>query len=108
MPRKDPVKPTVAQYVFDRDGGCVAPLVDTGCGPCRSRWGAVHQRTFRGMLTLDHVRNEAMMGKRAPSTPDNLVTLCYGHHIATTGGGSQWATAHRNELREYLRSARKP
>ena len=51
-----------------------------------------------GGLQLDHVKAEPRMGKRAPSDARHLVTLCRGHHIDTG-----WATAHRPELREYLR-----
>lgn len=54
-------------------------------------------RNCRGRLTLDHVKDQPMMGRRAPSDPSHLVTLCEGHHL----GG--WATSHRPLLREYLR-----
>ena len=37
------------------------------------------------------------MGKRAPSDAAHLVTLCWHHHL------DGWATAHRPELRAYLR-----
>ena len=102
MSMRDQVSPEMYRAVIARDGGCVAPLVDPGCSPCRSQWGAVHDRSFLGMLTLDHVREEAMMGKRARSDMRHLVAICYGHHIATTGGGSNWATSHRGVLRDYL------
>jgi len=69
--------------VLTRDGGCVAP----GLGapdPCAGR------------LTLDHVKEQPMMGKRAPSDPAHLVSVCWHHHL------DGWATSHRPELREYL------
>jgi hypothetical protein len=50
-----------------------------------------------GRLTLDHVRDEPMMGKRAPSDERHLVSLCEFHHL-----WSSWATSHRPELRDYL------
>lgn len=90
-PRKDPVTPEVAYAVMRRDlRGCVA-----------QRIAVVHQWAITpcdGRLTLDHVRDEPMMGKRAPSDPGHLVTLCWHHHL------DGWATSHREELRSYLRS----
>jgi hypothetical protein len=102
MGHRDQVSPETAKAVFERDKGCVAPLVDPATTVCRSQYGVPHHRSYRGMLTLDHVKSEPRMGVRAPSDMGHLVSLCYGHHIATTGGGSNWATAHRSELRDYL------
>ena len=72
--------------VLERDKGCVAPQIDTNAGDCRGR------------LTLDHVKDQPMMGKRAPSDPQHLVTLCIRHHL------DGWATSHRPLLRAYLRT----
>jgi hypothetical protein len=47
-------------------------------------------------LTLDHVKEQPRMGKRAPSDMAHLVTLCWHHHL------DGWATAHRPQLRRYL------
>lgn len=82
--RKDPVTPELAEYVLERDGGCVAPRLDSLSGECRGR------------LTLDHIRDYAMMGKRAPSDERHLVTVCEHHHL------DGWATSHRPILRAYL------
>jgi hypothetical protein len=85
-PRKgarDPVTGDLRSEVLDRDGGCVAVILGAeGC---------------KGRLTLDHVKDEPRMGRRAPSDARHLVTLCEHHHL----GG--WATSHRSELRAYLR-----
>jgi len=86
-PRKDPVTQEVAIAVLKRDGGCLAPRLGGSFMDCAGR------------ATLDHVRDEPMMGKRAPSDMAHLVTLCEGHHLWTG-----WATANRPALREYLRS----
>lgn len=83
--RTDPVTSDVALLVLQRDSGCVA--VTLGQDPS----------TCVGRLQLDHVRDEPMMGKRAPSDPRHLVSVCAYHHL----GG--WATSHRPELRAYLR-----
>ncbi len=84
---RDRVSPELAAEVFARDGGCVA--VTLGWNPA----------TCEGRLTLDHVKDQPRMGKRAPSDAAHLVALCEKHHIWTG-----WATSHRPALREYLRS----
>ena len=84
--RRDPVTATVALAVLRRDQGCVA--VTLGESPERCA----------GRITLDHVKDQPRMGKRAPSDEAHLVSLCEQHHLWTG-----WATSHRPELREYLR-----
>ena len=82
--RKDPVTPELRLAVLQRDGDCVA-----------FQFAATDE--CRGRLTLDHVKDQPMMGKRAPSDLAHLVTVCEHHHL------DGWATSHRPELREYLR-----
>ena len=84
-PRRDPVSRDVALFVINRDQGCVAPRLGGSSMDCGGR------------DTLDHVRDEPMMGKRAPSDIAHLVVLCEAHHLWTG-----WATSHRPELRRYL------
>ena len=82
---RDPVTPELRIAIFERDRGCVAPIVDYFCDPCAGR------------LTCDHVQSGyGRMGKRAPSDPAHLVAVCWHHHL------DGWATSHRPELREYL------
>jgi hypothetical protein len=83
--RRDPVTPELRILVLERDGDCLAPRI-----------GARDECS--GRLTLDHVKDQPMMGKRAPSDPAHLVTICWHHHL------DGWATSHRPELRAYLRS----
>jgi hypothetical protein len=83
---RDPVTPAVRLAVLTRDGGCVAVELGEDAAACQSP------------LTLDHVKDQPMMGKRAPSDAAHLVTLCWFHHL------EGWATAHRPILREYLES----
>lgn len=98
---KDPVTPELREAVLRRDGyQCIAPRI--ACrdpnhvyGP-NGLCGDVDQCS--GRATLDHVKDQPRMGKRAPSDIDHLVTLCEWHHLR-----SGWATAHRPELRAYLR-----
>ena len=84
--RVDPVTPDVRLFVLERDHGCVAVTLGENMGDCRGR------------LTLDHVKDQPRMGKRAPSDPQHLVSVCEWHHLYG------WATANRPALREYLRS----
>ncbi len=73
---------------------CVARFLDpSGSGPCSGR------------LTLDHVKDEPMMGKKAPDDEQHLVSLCERHHLDTVAG-SNWATSHRPLLRLYLKEIR--
>jgi len=90
-PRRDPVTQAIAIAVIQRDGGCVAPRLGGSFMDCGGR------------TTLDHVKDEPRMGVRAPSDMAHLVTLCEQHHLWTG-----WATSHRPELREYLRSFAPP
>lgn len=86
--RKDPVSGIVALAVLRRDQGCVAPRLggsELDCG---------------GRITLDHVKDQPMLGKRAPSDLAHLVSLCENHHLWTP-----WATSNRPALREYLEEA---
>lgn len=84
MRRRDPVTPDLRLAVLERDRDCVAGL-DPLADECRGR------------LTLDHVKDQPRMGKRAPSDMAHLVTVCEHHHL------DGWATSHRPELRTYLR-----
>jgi len=85
--RSDPVTPDMYDLVLKRDKTCRAPVLDPSqSGNCWGGW------------TLDHVRDQPMMGKRAPSDAAHLVLLCMNHHVWT-----HWATSHRPLLREYLR-----
>ena len=83
--RADPVTPVVRLAVLERDGGCVAVRLGESPADCGGR------------LTLDHVKDQPRMGRRAPSDAAHLVTLCEAHHL-----WSGWATSHRAALRTYL------
>lgn len=52
---------------------------------------------------MDHIKDEPQMGKRAPSDPFHLVSLCEGHTENGALAGRQWNTANRPLLRWYLR-----
>ncbi len=97
-PHADPVTPTVYETVIERDRWAawnrrrtMYPCVAAALFPDQSVMCS-------GRVTLDHVKDEPQMGKRAPSDPQHLVTLCAYHHL------EGWATSHRPLLRWYLRS----
>lgn len=84
MTRSDSVSPALRLEVLERDGGCIAWRLGGSRLDCAGR------------LTLDHVKDQPRMGKRAPSDLQHLVTLCWHHHL------DGWATSHRPDLRAYL------
>ena len=84
---RDPVTGELRIAVLERDQGCVAP-----------RLGATDE--CHGRLTLDHVKDQPRMGKRAPSDMAHLASVCEHHHL------DGWATSHRPELRRYLEGTR--
>lgn len=93
MPR-DCVTAEVREEVLRRDGGCVAPRLGGTRHDC---WGR---------NTLAHVKDEPRMGRRAPSDPAHLATVCQGHAEDGTRAGYCWVTDRRNiaAMRDYLRS----
>lgn len=92
----DKVSPQLWSHVIQRDGGCMAPLLDPAADLCRTLAGDIRSRNWVGFLTVDHVKDAAMMGKRAPSDAAHLVCLCIHHN------DNGWASAHRAEERAYL------
>lgn len=72
---------------------CLAPVIDLSeLGNCSGR------------STLDHVKDQPRMSKRATSDEQHLVTLCEGHTEEGRRGGHQWNTvkANREAVRGYL------
>lgn len=92
-PDKD-IQGVIEMWYEAKQKPCVAPALDPlGSGHCLGR------------LTLDHVHRHAggTKGKRAPSNPQHLVSLCALHHLGEGDkGGRIWATSHRDLLRAYL------
>ena len=70
---------------------CIAPIVDPAeRGRC---WG----RT-----TIDHVKPQPRLGRRARSVPSEMVSVCQGHMEDGRMAGHQWNTASRDKERAYL------
>jgi len=89
---KDPVTPETRDLVLRRDRGCIASRIGMP-GICGSQFGPSPYPA----LEIDHVNN-AGLGKRGPSIPENLVTLCGLHHRVKTEQGRIW----RPKINEYL------
>lgn len=94
-PPDDKVSPELAAFILARDQMCFAARIDFE-HVCRDTYGDVHRADDKKRLTLDHVHDAATTGKRAPSDKYHLLALC---GWANTQG---WASAHRNDEREYL------
>lgn len=91
-PDKDKVSPETVALVLKRDGPCVAPRIDPAeIGKCSGR------------TTFDHVKDEPEMGVRAKSIPAELAAVCQGHSEDGMKAGHQWNTAHRPEMRDWIR-----
>jgi hypothetical protein len=103
-------------YVLTRDGGCCARLVNNSFwkrrwpmlqglpdpGPCRNEFGGSINATSLLGLQLDHVKDDLMMGQKAPDDADHLWTVCPWHHVETN-----WATNAevRAAARAYIKAA---
>lgn len=95
------------RHVFARDGyKCMAPVLDPTqrSEDCRNRWGDPIRRQFAGAydpegLTLNHVKMQPMMGKKAPDDEAHLITVCWFH------GVQGWELSRRaiSLMRAYLR-----
>lgn len=93
--KADPVTGAVRWAVIHRDGGCVlAQLVEGHV--CRDQWGEAHDSYDRRKLTLEHVKDALMMGRRAPSDLSHLVAMCAGSNIGVPSKDERAA------IREYL------
>lgn len=86
------VTPEMAEAVFARDKGCVAP-----------RLGGTVMDCF-GVRGIEHVKVQPRAGRRAESQMNRLVTLCEGHREPGMKAGYIWCTdsANRAACREYL------
>lgn len=90
--QRDPVTPLLRLAVFQRDGGCIAPLLDPESGECSGR------------AQVEHVKTNHRLGKRAESDLAHLVTLCDGHTEPGMRSGRAWNLVAKNRqlVRRYL------
>lgn len=93
----------IRRIVFERDGGCMAPVLDPGSGFCGFEGMRDSLRaTLRHRpewLEYNHITQAyGQMGKRAEDRVDQGITLC-GHHHRGGWGTSKAAKA---IIREHL------
>jgi hypothetical protein len=93
---RDPVTPEVYEAVFLRDGQCVISTFDEA-HVCRDAWGDRHEPDDIPRLTLDHVKSNLMLGRRAASDPAHLVVMCGWTNVVLHPTKYQ-----RQRVREYL------
>lgn len=96
-------RPKWQLWVFSRDGGCVARLVNSALwasrwpmlqglpdpGLCRNAAGDVRSAYDVANCTIEHVKDELGMSVRATDDPLHAWTVCWGHHVV----GRQWCTS---------------
>ena len=105
MAGRDLVTPAVRAYVLLRDKRCFLAKIEEG-HLCRDRWGRQHDSDDLERLTLDHVKDGPMMGRRAPSDPAHLVALCYSENVR--GPSKVTRAAERSYLHEINDGKEKP
>lgn len=92
---RDKVTPELREAVLRRDGRCFMTRM-VPWHVCFDAFGHKHAPDDLDRLTLEHVKDEPRMGKRAPSDEQHLVALC---HRANVGVPSKVT---RQAMRRYL------
>ena len=94
-PETDRVTAELYAYLMGRDRGCVLHKLDP-THLCKDRWGYSRSPYDPTALTVEHVHDALMMGKRAPSDRSHTLILCAGANIGVP------SKAQREMLRAYL------
>ena len=77
---RDPVTPELVAHLWARDGGCVLAQVSPD-HRCRDIWGNPIPWNDRRGTTVEHVKSQPRLGRRAPSDPGHTVLLCGGSNV---------------------------
>lgn len=96
-PRTDPVTPELHAAVLVRDRACLLSKIEPD-HLCRDQWGSPHAAGDLARLTVEHVKDQPRMGRRAPSDMAHLVALCAAANIGVPSKGQ------REAFRAYLRA----
>ena len=96
-PHRDPVTTEVRAAVLVRDRACLLSKLEPD-HLCRDAWGNPHAAGDLARLSVEHVKSEPMMGKRAPSDPGHLVALCVAANVGVP------SKSQREAFRAYLRA----
>lgn len=91
------VPKTLRWAIYIRDGGCLLYKLEPG-HVCRDLWNQEHAHNDFDRLTLEHVKDQSMMGKRAPSDEQHMVALCAASNIGVP------SRSQREAFRAYLRA----
>lgn len=83
------------QRVLLRDRECFLFKLDLS-HVCRDQWGRIHSPAQLDKLTVDHVKDGPMMGRKAPDDEWHLVAMCWAGNV---GGPSR---EERQAERSYL------
>jgi hypothetical protein len=90
-------EPELRRFVLTRDGACLLSKIEPD-HQCRDLWGRPHASTDLDRLTLEHVKDASMMGRRAPSDAAHLVALCAASNFGVP------SKSQRDAFRAYLRA----
>jgi hypothetical protein len=96
MVTRDRVTPELHEAVLFRDRQCLLSAIEPD-HVCRDRWGNMHEPWAWLHLTVEHVKDQPRMGKRAPSDMAHLVALCYAANVGVP------SKSQREAFRAYLR-----
>lgn len=95
--RPAPVPYAERAAVYERDRICFLARIDSD-HECRDQWGQPHAPDDWMKMTVDHVKPALMLGRRAPSTRDAMVMMCWAGNVGVP------SKAIRQAQREYLRA----
>lgn len=97
MTRKDAVTPDLYAAVLLRDRACVLSKIEPD-HLCRDVWGTPHAADDLAKLSIEHVKDQPRMGRRAPSDLGHCLALCAAANIGVP------SKSQRAALRAYLRA----
>jgi hypothetical protein len=89
------VTPALREQVLRRDGACILWRLDSS-HVCHDRWGDAHSPLDLDRLTLEHVKRDLRMGRRAENRPDCLVAMCWAGNVGVP------SKIQRGAIRGYL------